>query len=179
MKKKLLVLAVAGIMSASVMTACGGKETAATTVADTTTVTATTAAETTATAETTAAEATTEAAEATEEDKAITNFDEYISWTNKEWEAADDEEKLNAAIAYSVYTTEQIQLLGGVAADEETRALSVAEMRKAPDIMNVVDQLTTTLPSFADMSLKSFADTAVEQIKVTMESEAGAESKAE
>lgn len=161
MKKRLLVLAMVGIMSASVLTACGGKETATTTAVETTVA----AAETTTAA---AAETTTAAADAAaaEEDKAITNYDEYLTWTNTEWSAADDEEKLNAAIAYSVYTTEA---MSGQAFDDETKALTVEQMRAAETIMNVVNELDTTLPSFADKSLKDFADTAVEQVNSLLE----------
>lgn len=168
MKKKLLVLAMAGVLAASVLTACGGKETAATTVAAETTVAETTEAETT---EAETAEAETEE-DATSEDKALTNFDEYLSWTNKEWSAADGDEKLNAAIAYSVYTTEAI---GGVAFDDETKALTIQQMRDSEDIQNVVDQLDTTMPSFADKSLKDFADTGVAEINKMMEEAAETE----
>lgn len=170
MKKKLLVLAMAGVMTASLLTACGGKETATTTAAVESTVAETTVAETTV-AETTEAEATEEAA-AAEEDKAFTNFDEYLTWTNKEWSVANDDEKLNAAIAYSVYTTEA---LSGMTFDDETKALTIQEMRAAEDIQNVVNQLDATMPSFADKSLKDFADTGVAEINKMMEEAAETE----
>lgn len=163
MKKKLLVLAMTGLMTASVLTACGGKETTATTAAETTTV-----AETTTEAETTEAE-TTEAAAAAA-DAAIEKFDEYLTWTGKEWTAANDDDKLNAAIVYSVYTTEA---LSGEEFDAETRALTVSEMRAAEDIQNVVTQLEAALPKF-DKSIKDFADTGVEQINTMIEAEADA-----
>lgn len=152
MKKKLLVLAMAGVMTASLLTACGGKETTVTTAATETTVAATTAAETT--------EAETTKADASEATTAL-DFDKYLGWTAKEYTAANDEEKLNAAIVYSVYTTEA---LSGETFDDETKALTIEQMRTSPDIKNVVTQLDTTLPTFADKTIKDLADTGVEQI---------------
>lgn len=145
MKKKLLVLAMAGVMTASLLTACGGKETTATTAATETSAAATAEDETT---------------EAEAADTAI-DFDKYLGWTAKEYTAADDEEKLNAAIVYSVYTTEA---LSGVTFDDETKALTIEEMRKSPDIKNVVTELETALPTLADQTIKDLADTGVEQI---------------
>lgn len=168
MKKKLLVLVMTGIMTASVLTACGNKE-AATTATEASIAETTAAAETTEATETTEAgttEADTAAEAAAGEDKALTNFDEYLTWTNKEWSAANDEDKLNAAIVYSVYTTEAIS---GETYDDETKALVIEQMKAADDIKNVVNQLNTTLPSFADKSLKDFADIGVEQINGLME----------
>lgn len=161
MKKKLLVLVMTGVMTASLLTACGGKETTTATTAVETTV-----AETTTTAETTEAEVTEESTEtkadaSLEEDAAIANFDEYLSWTSAEWTAASDDEKLNAAIVYSVYTTEAI---GGQTFDAETKAMVIQQMREAEDIQNVVVQLDATLPSFADKTIKEFADAGVEEI---------------
>lgn len=162
MKKKLLVLAMTGVITASLLTACGGKETAATTAVETTTMTEiVTTAETTDAETTEATDAETATEVAGEEDQAITNYDEYLSWTSEEWTAASDEDKLSAAIVYSVYTTEAI---GGEAFDAETKALVIQQMREAEDIQNVVDQLDATLPSFADKSIKDFADVGVEQI---------------
>lgn len=167
MKKKLLVLVMTGMMAASVLTACGDKEAAAPAATETaaaaeSTVEASTPAETTEAA--TSEAATTEAT--TGEDKALTNFDEYLGWTGTEWSAASDEEKLNAAIAYSVYTTEAIT---GESFDAETKALTVEQMRIAEDIQDVVDQLDSTLPSFPDSSIKDLADEGVKQINSLME----------
>lgn len=170
MKKKLLVLAMTGLMTASVLTACGGKETTATTAAETTAV-----AETTTEAETTEAETTAAEADAAVADAAVEKFDEYLTWTGKEWTAAGDDDKLNAAIVYSVYTTEA---LSGEAFDAETRALTISEMRAAEDIQNVVTQLDAALPKF-DKSIKDFADTGIEQINSMIEAQAEAGADAE
>lgn len=162
MKKKLLVFLMVGVMAAFTLTACGSKETAAATEAATTveavTEAATTEAETTE-AETAAADA------AAEEDAVIAKYDEYLAWTDKEWSAANEEEKLNAAIAYSVYVTEA---LGVEEFDDNTKALIVAEMRKTDEVKNVVSQLDTTFPALK-VSIKEFADTGIQEVNNLME----------
>lgn len=149
MKKKLLVLAMAGVMTASLLTACGSKETTTTTAAT----------------ETTVADSATETAAASD-DKAVTDYDKYLGWTNKEWAAADAEEKTTAAIVFSVYSAEA---LSGQTIDPETKALTIAEMRKTNQTDSVVSQLDKTWPEFAEKTLKEFADTGVEQMNTVVE----------
>ena len=108
MKKKLLVLLMTSVVAAGSITACGSKAAEPTTAAETTTAAeSTTAAEG---AETTAAESeeTSAEAEAAVEGDFAANYDTYLSWTGKEWSAASDADKENAAIAYSVYLMEAL-----------------------------------------------------------------------
>ena len=171
MKKRVLVTMMVGAMALANLTACGSKESAAPTTVAETTAADTTAAESSA-EETTAAEATTaadtKAADAAADSDFNAQYETYLGWGAKEWEAADEDGKLNAAIAYSIYATEA---LAGQEFDDAMRAMTAEEMKKTEDVKNAITQLDTTFPSL-NMTLKEMVDMSVAQVNSMTETTA-------
>lgn len=160
MKKKLLVLLMTSVVAAGSITACGSK-TAETTAAETTTV-----AESMSEAESADTEAAAESEETSAEAEAAVdgdfaaNYDTYLSWTGKEWSAASDADKENAAIAYSVYLMEA---LSGQEFDKNEITENLDAAKASGQLPNLIKQLDDNFTSM-DMSLKEFVDMAAEQM---------------
>lgn len=162
MKKKLLVLLMTGIVAAGSITACGSKSAGTTTAAETTAA-ATTAAETSAAdakEETTTAAGSETSAEAAAEGDFAANFDTYLSWTGKEWSAATESEKENAAIAYSIYLTE---IISGQEFDKAEIGANLDAAKASGQMPTLIKELDANFTTM-DISLKEFSDLAAAQL---------------
>lgn len=174
MKKKLVVLMSACVMSTMLVTACGSKDTAATaeetkqetsvseevsseaveSVAETET-------ETTAETETTT-ETETGAEAVAGEWNVSEKYDPYLEWTGKEWAAASDDDKLLASIAYTAY----VSAATGVSSAEDMVA-ALEDASAASQLQTVVDTLEGMMgmAEVKDMTIKEVADLGLSQMQ--------------
>lgn len=152
MKKKIvLLLSVLAALSLGIQ-GCGSKETAETTAAAAAETTAketekeTTAEETTeeeTEAETTAKEADSEVGET----GIPAEYEPYLDWTNAEWEAASEDERKEAVIAYILYDCIVYQELD----------VTAEMMKAAPEVDQIYPVIETGL-SGSEFSLKEICD---------------------
>lgn len=175
MKKKLVVLMSACVMSTMLVTACGAKDTAAkaeetkqeTSVSEEVSseaVESVAETETETTAETETTEAATEAgAEAAAGEWSVSEkYDPYLEWTGKEWAAASDEDKLLVSIAYTAY----VSAATGVSSAEEMVA-ALEDPSAASQLQTVVDTLDGMMgmAEVKDMTIKEVADLGLSQMQ--------------
>lgn len=175
MKKKLVVLMSACVMSTMLVTACGAKDTAAKaeeTIQETSVseevsseaVESVAETETETTAETETTEAATEAgAEAAAGEWSVSEkYDPYLEWTGKEWAAASDEDKLLVSIAYTAY----VSAATGVSSAEEMVA-ALEDPSAASQLQTVVDTLEGMMgmAEVKDMTIKEVADLGLSQMQ--------------
>lgn len=175
MKKKLVVLMSACVMSTMLVTACGAKDTAAkaeetkqeTSVSEEVSseaVESVAETETETTAETETTEAATEAgAEAAAGEWSVSEkYDPYLEWTGKEWAAASDEDKLLVSIAYTAY----VSAATGVSSAEEMVA-ALEDPSAASQLQTVVDTLEGMMgmAEVKDMTIKEVADLGLSQMQ--------------
>lgn len=142
MKKRMLVLVMAMAMTVAGLTACGDKKTddAEPKTEDTAPATDESAAD-----------------DAAASDSLADNLDSYLEWTKEDWDAASDEEKQNAAIAFSIgsMTTMGIEMsdqdIKDAIAQIEADTASVDKMISQTEAIWAGD-------GTADMTLKEILD---------------------
>lgn len=176
MKKKLLVLMSVSVMSAMLVTACGAKDTTQTVEPSTEESSfwdeeSSEAVESASETETeTVTEEETETTTETETDVVTADgewhvsekYDPYLEWTNKEWEAASDDEKINVCIAYTAY----VSVATNVGTAEE-----MIEALELPESLSQLDTVLSTLesmyevPEIEGMKLKEVADLGLSQLQ--------------
>lgn len=168
MKKKLVVLMSACVMSTMLVTACGAKDTAAkaeetkqeTSVSEEVSSEAVESVAETETETTAETETTTEAAAG--EWSVSEKYDPYLEWTGKEWAAASDEDKLLVSIAYTAY----VSAATGVSSAEEMVA-ALEDPSAASQLQTVVDTLEGMMgmAEVKDMTIKEVADLGLSQMQ--------------
>lgn len=151
MKKKLLVLMAVCVMAAMSVTACGSsasdsKVEETTEAGDFWEETKEAEKESTAAEEETETETVTETETATETETGAEGewlvsekYDVYLSWTGAEWDAASDEEKVEASIAYTAYVSELMDVS------------PAAEMVTALELPSSAEQLQTVVTTLDSM----------------------------
>lgn len=157
MKRSLVVtMLVSGAIASSLVTGCGNKEAAPSTVCTTEALTIAAAEE-----ETTVEETEKETAESSDKN------DDYLSWTGKEWKGASDEEKKEVAKAYLIESMNIAAKVAGQDLGGEVEAAITPEAVSA-----TVDMLDMTFSADESIKLKDILDMASNATDMMMESAA-------
>lgn len=92
---------------------------------------------------------------------------DYLSWTSKEYSAASDEEKTEAVIAFTIYTSNAM----GLEITEEMFRASLSDETVKSQLDSTKAQIETSLKTIPDTSLKEIADLGISALQSNSDTE--------